>query len=281
MLISLGVLGGVLALATHFALEQQRFFRGVGDVAALRSQVTQAGDLLGGVLWAIVPGTDLRVAQDSAIQIDAGIGAAVSCVSATGDLVVPAPAEAAGHTFTAFARPPAAGDAVHARFTDTLGSTWLRFHVADEPRSQGACVGLDQPRPAWSIRLVEPVVIPLASALRFTRPMRFSIYQSSDGRWYLGARDWNAALGQFNAIQPVAGPLRPYSADPAATGLRFAYHDSAGTELTAPVEPRRVARITVVVRGRTGRPVRIAGLSRPAGTWDDSAVTVVAMRNRR
>jgi hypothetical protein len=281
LLISLGVLGGVLALATHFAFEQQRFFRGVSDVAAVHSQLTQAGDLLGGVLWSISPPTDLVVAGDSAIEVRAGTGTAVACGGSAGQVVIAPPGGASGPVFSAFTRTPGFGDDVHVLFADSLGTGWLRFHVAEAPRTEGGCPGLEGVYQGWTIRLLELVAIPVGAVLRFTRPMRFSLYRSSDGRWYLGARDWNAALAQFNTVQPIAGPLEAWSPAPEATGLRFAYFDRAGRPLPDPVDPRLVWRITIVLRSATRNAVRVPGLSRYGEPFADSLATAVALRNAR
>ena len=116
--------------------------------------------------------------------------------------------------------------------------------------------------------------------LRFTRIVRMSLYRASDGRWYLGARDWNVASGRLNTIQPVAGPLDPYDVNPRRSGLSFRYFDDAAVELRAPFDPGRIARVDVWARSATLRPVRLAGLTAAAGPFVDSLAAALAIRNR-
>jgi hypothetical protein len=124
--------------------------------------------------------------------------------------------------------------------------------------------------------------VPAGTALRFLRPLRLSLYRASDNRWYLGAKDWNGAAQRFNAIQPLAGPLQPYSADPTKTGLHFGYRDSQDAELPEPVETNRIASVTIVARGESTRPVHVAGLSSASsGRYLDSTAVTIGLRNSR
>ena len=133
----------------------------------------------------------------------------------------------------------------------------------------------------WTLVLREPLVLPVGTPLRFLRPLRFSLYRASDGLWYLGARDWNAATQRFNTVQPVAGPLRPYSADPAASGLSFAYVDGTGSPLSGSAESHRIAGVRIVARGDSRRVIRVPGRIRGVGASQDSASRFVPLRNAR
>jgi hypothetical protein len=279
MLVSLSLLGGVVALASHMATGQLRFFRGVADVASLEHQLGQAAGIVSNVLWGISPpGGDIVAAQDSAVEIHAPIGAAVACAAGAGTVTIPAPS-ARGNALSAFLDAPQPGDRVLALFSDSLGTTWLSFHVSSAPGPGAGCVFATS---GWTLLLREPIELPVGTPLRFTRPLRLSHYRASDGRWYLGAKDWNGALERFNTIQPVAGPLLPHGADPDSSGLVFRYFDENGSELAAPVEVRGVSGVRVVVRAVTSAPVRIAGRARSAGDrFRDSLVLTIALRNAR
>lgn len=282
LLISLTVLSGVLALATHFSLGQSRFFRGVADVSSLRSQLGQAGEILGGVLWSMSPANgDLRVALDSAIEIRLTTGSAVVCASGAGRVVVPAPVPGGGHVFAAFARTPATGDVVTALFSDSAGTTWLSARVAAPPEEGPGCPALAGVQESWDIVLTEPITVPPGAVLRFLRPLRVSLYRAGDQRWYLGARDWNGEADRFNTVQPLAGPLRSWSSNPDSSGLRFLYRDAAGVELSFPVDPSRVASITVVGHGVVERAVLIQGLGRAGDRHADSITVTTGLRNSR
>jgi hypothetical protein len=282
-IISLTVMGIVVALAAHMATGQLRFFRGVGEVVALRTQIGHAGAIATSVLWgASSAGGDITVAQDSAIELQTTIGSAVACEGTPGRVTIPAAAASPGNALAAFVASPNEGDRVMAFFEDSLGATWLGLHATSAPSSGGGCVHFPGISATWSVELREPITVPAGTALRFMRPLRLSLYRASDNRWYLGAKDWNGAAERFNSIQPLAGPLQPYSADPTKTGLHFGYRDNHGAALPEPVETNRIASVTIVARGESPRPVRVAGLrSGPSGRYSDSAAVTIALRNSR
>jgi prepilin-type N-terminal cleavage/methylation domain-containing protein len=272
MLITLGVMSGIVALAVQVAVGQLRFFRGEGEIAALRGQLAHATDVAAGVLWSASPGAgDILVASDSAIELRAQIGTAVTCASGTGQVTIPAPSTAGGNTLSAFIDAPDADDFVAAYLEDSAGGSWLTLRAAAAPVA-GGCISFTE-SPAWTIPLREQLPVPAGTALRILRPLRLSVYRASDGRWYLGARDWNAATQRFNTIQPVAGPL---------SELRFAYADRFGGELAPGAETSRIASVRIVARGVSLRPVRVPG-RRPTttGAFADSAAVIVVLRNAR
>lgn len=263
MVISLTVMSVVFAIAAHFAMEQLRFYRGVAAAGAARSQLEQATELMRNLLWSVSPG-DILVAQDSAIEVRLAIGTAVTCASSAGVLIIPLPATT-GNTLSSFVRLPEPGDHISALFTDSLGATWLRLRVSSaEPG--GSCVTFSAAFGSHTIATAEPLTVPPGTALRFTRPLRLSVYRSSDDRWYIGARDWNGERSQFNAIQPVAGPLASPTHD-TESGLRFVYYDGDGVELREPVDASRIAAVTVAAR--------------TTGAHPDSADAVIRLRNTR
>jgi type II secretory pathway pseudopilin PulG len=283
MIVSLTVMGIVVGLAAQAATGQLRFFRGVGEIVALRSQIGHAAGVAASVLWgASSVGGDITVAQDSAIEMHSTIGSAVACESAPGRITIPAAAVAPGNALAAFVASPNEGDRVIALFEDSLGTTWLGLHATSASTSGASCVHFPSVTATWTVELREPLTVPAGTALRFTRPLRLSLYRASDNRWYLGAKDWNGAAQRFNSIQPLAGPLKAYSGDPAKTGLHFGYWDSQGLAMPDPVDVNRIASITIVARGEAARPVRVGGLkSGPGDAYSDSAAVTVGLRNTR
>jgi len=267
MLISLGVMSGVMALAAHLASGQLRFFRNAGELAALRGQIGQASNIAASVLRGVSSaGGDIAVALDSAIEVHAATAVAFVCASTPGRVTIPEPT--LGNTLASFMERPDVGDRMSALFEDTLGVTWLTFHVAEPGTSGGVCLYFPDVPSTRTLVIREPVTLPTGAALRFTRPVRLSLYRGSDSRWYLGLRDWNGEWQRFNAIQPVAGPLKSYSQDSGRTGLQFMYRDRGGAVLLPPVDPTRIASITVVSRAALGQ-------------FDDSTAVTVALRNAR
>jgi prepilin-type N-terminal cleavage/methylation domain-containing protein len=259
LLISLTVMSAVFGLATHFAMRQMRFFRDVADADARRSQLAQVTEVVRNVLANVSPSTgEFLVAQDSALEVRLTIGTAFVCDAAPGRVLLPAPDRSAGR-MAAFVRTPAAGDRLSALFSDSLGETWLHLQLASAPAAEGPCPSNPVIDTTWRITTVEPMVLPIGTALRFTRPLRLSIYRSSDDRWYLGARDWNGGGQRFNAIQPVAGPLLRFD-NTASAGLRFIYGDAQGQTLSQPVAVDRIASVTVVARASSDSMVAVVRL---------------------
>lgn len=268
MLISLGVMSGVMALAAHLASGQLRFFRKAGELAALRGQVGQASSIAASMLqWVSPTGADITVALDSAIEVHTPIAAAFVCASTPGRVTISEPTTP-GNTLASFVERPDAGDRMAALFEDTLGITWLTFHVAEPGVSGGDCAHFPHVSGTRTLILRELVTVPAGAALRFTRPVRLSLYRGSDNRWYLGVRDWNGETQRFNTIQPVAGPLKPYGQDAGQSGLQLVYRDKHGAVLLPPVDPTGVASITIISRATSGQ-------------FNDSTSVTVALRNAR
>jgi len=260
LLVSLSVMGVVFALATHFAVRHMRFFRQVADLITVRSQLGQVTGIVRSVLANVAPASgELLVAQDSALEIRLLTGTSFVCSGRPGTLAVPAPGASDGMSST-FVRAPGPGDRLSALFSDSVGATWLHLEVASAPVPAGSCALDPVVGSTWSIATAEPMQLPPGAALRFTRPLRLSLYESSDSRWYLGAKDWNESARQFNTIQPVAGPLLRYDDGP-GSGLRFTYRDARGEQLLDPVDVARVASVTVVARSATDSTVAVIRLA--------------------
>lgn len=282
MLVALTLTASVTMLVAHTAIGQLRFFRGVGEVVALRGQIGHAGTVASRLLWAVSSTAgDITVAQDTAIELHATLGTSVACGGSAGQLTIPAPV-ASGNALTAFIESPEAGDRVHVFFDDSLGGGWLTLRVASSTVSGAACPHFPSVSAASTLELLEPLIVPPGAPLRFTRPIRLSLYRASDSRWYLGLKDWNGATEQFNTIQPVAGPLRSYNGDRARTGLLFVYRDASGSELPQPVNPFDIVAVGVTTRAESLRPVRVSGLaSQPGGAYADSLSLTIGLRNAR
>lgn len=283
MVISLSVGAGIVALAVHAALGELRFFRGAGEIAAVRGQLHHTTGITRALLWGVSrPGGDITAALDTALELRVSLGTAVVCESGAAWVIIPAAGGAAGNTLSAFVESPQPDDRVAAYFEDSAGGTWLTLRVAAAPVGGAGCPRFPSVTSAWTVALQEQLIVPAGAVLRFMRPIRVSLYRASDGRWYLGARDWNAESARFNTIQPVAGPLDPPSPEPARAGLRFEYLDGNGDALADPVDPSLVAAVRIVARGASPRPVRVAGMSTSMGErYVDSAAATFALRNAR
>ena len=121
MVISLAVTAGVLGLAAHMASAQLRFYRGLGDVAALKTQIGHASGITTSLLWGISPKAgDIIAALDTALEFRVTLGTAVTCESSPGRIVIPAATTSRGNTLAAYIESPESGDRLAAFLDDLL-----------------------------------------------------------------------------------------------------------------------------------------------------------------
>jgi hypothetical protein len=266
MLISLCVMGGILAVVAHQATSQIRLYSGIQQATQGRENRMHAQAIAERILWSAAPQAgDVVAAQDSALQLLMSIGSSVTCSSIPGSVTVAVGGSKRGGVLGGFSDTPEPGDRLVALFHDSTGTTWLTFRVASAP-VPAACARFPASG-AWQMALLEPVTIPAGAALRVLRPLRLSLYKASDSRWYLGAREWNNESNRFNTIQPVSGPYDRYDPDPGHSGLAFIYRDHGGQLLEPPFDAARVGGIAIVVRASSAKT-------------DGGAVSVV-LRNTR
>lgn len=109
----------------------------------------------------------------------------------------------------------------------------------------------------------------MGTPVRVTRPVRYSLYRSSDGEWYLG-RKARTPTG-WDVVQPVAGPLQSAHDH----GLTFQILDRNNSILHSSVSGaiQAAVRLQVVLFA----PQR-AGRSSPLGAGTDSLSLSVTLR---
>jgi len=269
MIVSLTVMGVILIIAAHFSSRQLGFLRGMSGAATVRNQLTESTATIAAILANVHPAAgDILLAQDTVLEVRLTTGIGAACAGAPGVVVIPAGSEE-NAALAAFLDPPRGGDRLDALLADSSGTTWLSFQIVGVVSSEQPCAAFPGVPGTMAVAIAEPFAVPARAPLRFTRPFRLSHYRSADGKWYLGGRDWNEADQRFNTVQPLAGPLRARGAE-AVGGLTLRYLDRHGAFLTAPVEPRQVAAVSIVVRA----PVSTLRGQAP----DDSVVTIVALR---
>jgi len=228
LLVALGLAAVLLTAATGSMLRQQRATRWVGVLGAAESQAAHAVRLLPDELALldaaagdIVPGQ----ATDSTLELRTVVASAVACDTAT-NAVTLAPDVGTPPPVGGIARAIAAGDSLW--FLDSVG--WRPRAVVAASRTTSGCLRPPTPAAATTrLALDAPMDIGGGTPLRVTRHERWVFYRASDGRWYLGVRDWNAASARFNTSQPVAGPFVRALRSGERTGLRF--YDSLGNAL--------------------------------------------------
>lgn len=287
----LAVVGGAISEGLR---RQQQAFRSIALMVTTRGDVRDAAEVVAADLATASPLDTLPFAGDSAVEFFSAIGVSVSCDSAPGyQLRIPPEKLASGLPLTAILATPDSGDLV-LLYNDDSASTggvprWDRHAIASVasqgaaaacPASTGFTTQADAAAPAHVVTLRTSASSGIArgAPARFVRRTRYSLYRSSDSRWYLGSRRCNA-LGPTacSAVQPVSGPYLGYaSGGPSGVGIR--YFDERGTTLPPWDARSAVARLEVAVRARSPIAVRLRGDR--AAQFMDSALVTIALRNR-
>ena len=272
------ILGGILSVITR----QQRFYRHTSATSATRSQVRQAASILPAELRGVAPSAgDIIQALDSALEFQSTIASAIVCERGPDWLALVPLRDGGVGALRGELIPPAEGDLVRALAADPAEprrDRWPAFEIIDAAHDRSVCLSspfihaedAGQARLRLSLGAGLPHDVKAGAPIRITRPVRYSLYRSSDRLWYLGANEWME--GRWSGIQPVSGPYAEYGRGGA--GVRFEYVDGAGETLLRPIDASRVALVRLIVRAPPGAG-RAAGS--PAA---DSAVVDVALRNR-
>ena len=289
-----GVVGGAI---TTTLIRQQRFFSATAEVLDVRAQLRDAADVLASdIRGAAVASFGLPVMSDSAIELYTNIGSSVACSAPAGSVVGLAPSVLAnGNTLTSLLVTPDTGDlaAIYSIPSNNIDSArWETRRIAsftNRPLASSCPSSTGFTTVADAVAGSTGYQVTLASSpgadvhkgapVRFLRRGRYSIYKSSDGKWYLGYRRCSVgAASACSAIQPLSGPYRPYGPRGAESGLSFRYYDVNGAEVPAGSSGRSVARVDIVIRGESSRRVALAGDAQR--TFRDSVVVAVSPRNR-
>lgn len=291
LLVSIALLA-VVAGAIHSGLRrQQQLFRSIGLMIGTRSDVRDAGGVLAADLLSASPLDTLPVTRDSAAEFLAAIGVALSCDSAPGyTLRIPPEKLASGLRLTALLAPPDSNDLILIYNDDSAATAgrprWDRHTIASVSSRSGGSVcpaftpAGDGAAPAQVITLrgAASPGVRQGAPIRILRRIRYSLYRSSDSRWYLGHRRCDP-LGPSSCVpvQPVSGPYSGYSTV-GWSGVTFKYFDADGATLAAWDAGSRVTRVDVFIKGRAQA---LPWLGRtPFADYADSSVASIALRNR-
>lgn len=276
-------------------VRQQRFHSSAAKILDTRAQLRDAADVLS---------TDLRGAgvalfgfplmTDSAVEMFATIASSVVCATPSAlSFTLPPTTLASGNTLTAMLAQPDTGDIAlvfSAPSASPDSGEWLGLRIAAFasrsvssacPSSTGFTTA-SNPVPGAQAYLVStttilPMPLRAGAPVHFVRRGRYSLYKSSDGKWYLGYRRCAASgPSACGSIQPVSGPYDPYSSDRSKSGLVFRYFDDSGLEVP-PGASSTVARVEITMRGASSSSSLEGDLRE---SYRDSAVTSVSPRNR-
>ncbi len=288
---------GVVSAAVVRALDRQaRFHDGIVRILEARTQLAGAHAVAGAELRALSPAAgDLLALSDSAVTYRMSVGAGVACaVDATGVTMLP-DSIANGQLLAHVVAPPQAGDTVWV-FDEGVSAAaaddrWVPARVLGASQPAGACAGSplldpvnDAARRGWrldaSFGAAPPPVVATGTVVQVTRLARLALYRASTGESFLGWSDWNAAMGRWNVIQPVAGAFAAYNPSrPAASGVALAAADSTGAAVIGGAALGGGAALSLMTRAVSRGAVRLDGMAR--GSYTDSLRSVIALRNRQ
>jgi prepilin-type N-terminal cleavage/methylation domain-containing protein len=244
LLVALVLSAVLLGVASSTLLRHQRAAHWVGASSAAESQVRHVARLLSGELALLdAESGDIAAGQanDSSLELRAVVVSALTCDSAT-NVVTLAPAGAVAPPLSGVARAPAPGDSLW-YLGDSLG--WRGRAVVAVARASAACTLPSATTGAtYELTLDAPIGASGGTPLRLTRWERYVVYRASDGRWYVGIRDWSVASARYLSSQPVAGPFLRALPTGERTGFRF--YDSLGAPLLPDgTNERAIARVRI------------------------------------
>lgn len=281
----LGIMGLVAGLLSATLIRQQRLYRAASETLDVRRSVRDGITILAEEIRGSSAGDTIRLMSDSAIELFTSVGSSVACGAPSATDVALAPAGSNGISLTSLLAVPDTGDiALLYRSASNAPGTWERYRIRGVssratptvcPAGSGiAGVGGS----SYVITLSpSPPTVGVGEPVRFIRRGRYSLYKSSDAKWYVGYRRCNAlGTSVCGSVQPVSGFYQAYSADTARTGMMLRYFDSANQPLSGAGSALRVARVQISTRAVSGIPTTIDGIAKAAR---DSATISVALRN--
>lgn len=259
---TIAVRQGHLAFALEQVMESRRALREGADALRydLRSTAPQHGAIysIGAsfVEFRMATGFSILCGLDSTRTLLVFPGRTLSAPNLTSWIVAPEP----GDTVMIFS---AGSDSVR----------WDTHAVASAPMTGRLCspnfVAAGADASTLAIRVAAPVAsdVGAGAVLRFVRRARYELYRAADGGWYLGFVDCLSTRARPCAtVQPMSGPYT-------RGGLQFRFLDSADAQTT---DPRRVARIDVVLRAQSAAPLHVPGIT--PGVFADSVLFTIRPR---
>jgi prepilin-type N-terminal cleavage/methylation domain-containing protein len=285
----LAIVGGGI---TKVMLKQQQFYKDASASAGAKRELRLGATVLPTELRSISSsGGDILTMGENEMVLHAYTGSAVICernAVTNADKVWVPPPNLAEHTLTSFVTTPQVGDTVFL-FNENLlkgaqDDQWEKRVITAVGSDPDKCLGapythiaLDagKRRPWFQLNAVIPDSVKVGSVIRFSRPIRYSIYQEASKKWYLGLEEYSG--GSWGSASPIAGPYAEFaSGDNNPSGLQFRYYDSLGVRVTNMNNKKDVARVDVFLRTNQG-PSAIT--ERKGKAVQDSILMRVAIRN--
>ncbi|MGH7679404.1 MAG: type II secretion system protein [Gemmatimonadaceae bacterium] len=310
LMIVVSLLGIIGTMLTTLLVRQQRFHRAVTGVTDARARMRDIATILPTDLRSVsTAGDDILDISDTSIQFRAFIGTAVLCKWATADAVTPAVIDLppkilqSGNVLTSWINPPAPDDIAYVYDDGTkagnFDDTWVPVRISDTTSAANStwCPSTNSPQYAraaddgavrYRITLAtapSQARVSVGSPIRFAREVRYSIYEASDSKWYVGFQRCtpNATYGQLGSCgtrEVLAGPVLAGTADTLTSGLFFVYYNKSGTRLTALSATDTIARVSVGVRTTSESLLKATTKIGGSITGGDSIRFTVGIRNR-
>jgi prepilin-type N-terminal cleavage/methylation domain-containing protein len=306
LLIVVSLLGIIGTMLTTILVRQQRFHRAVASVADSRARMRDVATIMPTDLRSIsTAGQDLLALSDTSMHFRAFVGASVLCRYGAANIIeLPPKTLASGNVLTAWINPPAPDDIAYLYDDGTQGGnaddSWQPFTITDTSSSTNSAwcpstnvppytTAADNAQRRYQITLaVAPNAarVRVGAPIRFAREVRYSIYQASDDKWYVGFQRCtpNAVYGLPGTCgdrEVLAGPVIAGTADTLTSGLFFVYYNKAGTRLTSLINTDTIARVHIGIR--TSAESMLKAMTQTGGTTSgggDSVRFVVGFRNR-
>lgn len=291
VLIAIILLAIVGTALTRVLLKQQQFYKDASLTASAKRELRLGATVLPAELRSISSsGGDIMAMSDSLIEMRAYTGSSIVCARSTLDEIWLPPTNLAHHTLTSYVTPPQVGDTVFVYNENILKGSeddlWEKRGIIEQSSSATHCPGapytdpvLDPPATKRRLRLRLDANLPdsvkVGAVVRFSRPVRYKIYQETSGAWFLGIQEHTG--GSWGSASPMAGPYQAFSAgDNGTTGLQFRFYDSLGVRITNMAQGTRVSRTDVFLRTNAG----ISAITeRHGNALRDSVLMRVAIRN--
>ncbi|MBA3645931.1 MAG: type II secretion system protein [Gemmatimonadaceae bacterium] len=279
---------GIMAISTWLVsatlTRHQQLYRAVSERVDVQRGVRDGVTILAEEFRGASSADTIRLLSDSAVELFTNLGNSVVCGTPTSIDVGLAPLASAS-SMTSWLAVPDTGDLLLIyRGESSTPATWERYRIrAVASRAVStACPIPSAFRNGGSSSYVvtlstPPAALTAGQPVRFIRRGRYSLYKSSDAKWYLGYRRCNAiGPSACGSIQPVSGYYQPYNADTSRTGLLLRYFDKSG-QVVAGTGAVSLARVQITARALSPIAVSIDGAPKSAR---DSASTSVSLRNR-
>lgn len=290
LLVAIILLAIVGTAVTRVLMKQQQYYKDATRTAGAKRELRLGATVLPSELRSISSsGGDILTMSESEMAMRAYIGTSVVCARTTDEIWVP-PTNLARHTLTSYVTAPVVGDTVFVYNENILKGSeddlWEMRVITDVNNSTAACPGapytdaaLDppatKPRKHYRLNAVLPDSVKVGAVVRFSRPVRYKVYQETSGNSYLGLQEYSG--GSWGSLSPMAGPFRVFAAgDNSPSGLQFRYYDSLGVRITNMAQKTSVSRVDVFLRTNAGTS---AITERKGNALADSVLMRVAIRN--